>query len=782
MIRLNNGWEFAEQWSEAFLRGEGTYPEVRIPHTVKELPLHYIDPEDYQMVCGYRKNIEIPEEWKGKRLFLQFDAAGHIASVYVNGVFLCEHRTGYTAFRTEITDAVEYGKENTVTVKLDTTENPAVPPFGFAIDYLTYGGIYRDVWLDVRGDVMISDFYAAAQHLDTADVKVTLDGPVHNEILRIRFINAEGETEFCEDRPAKDGTYECRVWHAHVWSQESPYLYTVCCELLRDNEVIDSLSRTFGFRTIKLTKDEILLNGEPVFLRGLNRHQSYPYLGYAVPEALQREDVRILQEELGVNAVRTSHYPQSHYFIDECDRRGILVFTEIPGWQHVGDADWKAQAIRNTEEMITEYRHHPSIILWGVRINESQDDDDFYTRTNGIAHLLDPYRPTSGVRYLEKSSLLEDVYAFNDFSHDGTTPGAKAKKDVTPDVNKPMLISEANGHMYPTKSFDPWFKRQEQALRHARVLDAALADHKHAGCFQWCMFDYPTHQDFGSGDRICYHGVMDAFRNPKTAAALYASQQEEIPVLEIGSPMDIGDYAGGNLGEVYAFTNADKVVLYKNDEYVAEFVPKQWKGLAHGPVLIDDTIGELLKTKEGYSGQKAALIAECLNAAGKYGMSNLPVQYQAKLAWCMVHYGMKFSDGVELFGKYVGNWGGKAVRWRFDAVKNGEVIASVTKSPSARLHLEAEASHTVLQEGECYDLAAVRIRIRDEYGNPASYAQLPVCLSIRGEAEIAGPAAVTAEGGMCGTYIRTTGKPGTAVLTISCEQTEPVEITFEIRG
>ena len=782
MIRLNNGWEFTEQWNEEFRRGEGAFEQVRIPHTVKELPLHYIDPKDYQMVCGYRKRIEIPEEWKGKRLFLQFDAAGHIAYVYVNGKLLCEHRTGYTAFRTEITDAVEYGKENTVTVKLDTTENGEVPPFGFAIDYLTYGGIYRDVWLDVRGDVMVSDFYAAAVRLDTADVKVTVDGSVHNEMLRISFINADGETEFSETYPAKSGNYECLVRHAHVWSQESPYLYTVCCEVLRDNAAVDQLSRTFGFRTVKLTKNEILLNGEPVFLEGLNRHQSYPYTGYAVPEALQREDVRILQEELGVNAVRTSHYPQSHYFIDECDRRGILVFTEIPGWQHIGDAEWKAQAIRNTEEMIVEYRHHPSIVLWGVRINESQDDDDFYTRTNGLAHLLDPYRPTSGVRYLEKSSLLEDVYAFNDFSHDGTTPGAKAKKDVTPDVNKPMLISEANGHMYPTKSFDPWFKRQEHALRHARVLDAALADQKHAGCFQWCMFDYPTHQDFGSGDRICYHGVLDAFRNPKTAAALYASQQEERPVLEVGSPMDIGDYAGGNIGEVWAFTNADKVVLYKNDDYVAEFEPEKWKGLKHGPVLIDDTIGVLLQTKEGYSKEKAALIAECLNAAGKYGMSNLPVHYQAKLAWCMVHYGMKFSDGVELYGKYVGNWGGMSVKWRFDAVKNGEVIASVTKSPSSHLHLTAEASHTVLQEGECYDMAAVRIRILDENGNTASYAQLPVCLSMEGEAEIVGPSVVTAEGGMCGTYIRTTGKPGTAVLTIACAQTEPVTVSFEIRG
>ena len=161
-------------------------------------------------------------------------------------------------------------------------------------------------------------------------------------------------------------------------------------------------------------------------------------------------------------------------------------------------------------------RNHPSIILWGVRINESVDDDAFYTRTNQIAHQLDPSRATSGVRYLEKSHLLEDVYAYNDFSHNGTTPGAKPKKDVTPDMGKALLISECNGHMYPTKAFDDGPHRQEHALRHVRVQNAAYASGEHAGCFGWCMFDYQTHKDFGSGDRICYHGVLDSFRNPET--------------------------------------------------------------------------------------------------------------------------------------------------------------------------------------------------------------------------------------------------------------------------
>ena len=138
-------------------------------------------------------------------------------------------------------------------------------------------------------------------------------------------------------------------------------------------------------------------------------------MGYAAPEALQREDARILKEELCCTAVRTSHYPQSQHFIDACDELGLLVFTELPGWQHIGDAAWKRRSVENVREMVTQYRNHPSVVLWGVRINESLDDDDFYRETNALAHSLDPSRQTSGVRYLEKSHLLEDVYAYNDF-------------------------------------------------------------------------------------------------------------------------------------------------------------------------------------------------------------------------------------------------------------------------------------------------------------------------------------------------------------------------------
>lgn len=772
MISLCSGWQFAESWSEEFLSGAGEAEDVRLPHTVRELPLHYAGPEDYEMLCGYRRVLHIPAEYEGKRLFLQFDGAAHIASVFVNGRETVTHRCGYTAFRVEITGLVRYGADNLVAVRLDCTENPAIPPFGFVIDYLTYGGLYREVWLDVREQAYIEDIFVTTPAAGRVHAVLTVSGGQQH--VRLRVLDGG----VCLAECGGDGSeFDVSVPNTAQWSPEHPKLYTL--EAVLDNG--DTQRVSFGFRTAEFRVDGLYLNGERVFMRGLNRHQSYPYIGYAAPESLQREDARILKHELGCNAVRTSHYPQSRYFIDECDREGLLVFTELPGWQHIGGEDWKAQAVENVREMIMQYRNHPSIVLWGVRINESVDDDDLYRRTNAIAHELDPSRATSGVRYLEKSSLLEDVYSYNDFSHCGDNAGVKPKRKVTPDMNRALIVSEHNGHMFPTKSFDPWEKRQAQALRHARVLNDAAADSEHAGCFGWCMFDYPTHKDFGSGDRVCYHGVMDAFRNPKTAAALYASQSGETPVLEVGSPMDIGDYAAGDTGRVYVFTNADEVALYKNDRYVTSFRPSGWSGLTHGPILADDTIGCLLNTQEGFTGAKEKLLHDCLVSAGKHGLANMPLGDKLKMLRCMAMYKLTFADGVKLYGKYVGNWGGEATRWRFDGIRDGRTVASCTRAPGKHLHIEARVSSTALTDRASYDMAAVRIRLLDEYGNTASYAQLPVELETGGVIGIAGPHTVTAEGGMCGTYVRSLGRAGSGTLTLRVQGLESVKIEFTVR-
>ena len=771
-------WEFIPEWFDGFALGEGSGEQIRIPHNVKEMPLHYCDHEAYQMVCGYRHTIVFDEALRGQRHFVRFDGAAHIATVYVNGAELYTHRCGYTAFRVDITDHVRYGEDNIIAVKLDTTENPAVPPFGFVIDYLTYGGIYREVWLENKPEQHIEDIYLTTPDLVTLKVQVTAKYP-EGCGYRTELIDQEGRVVLTQRNSSPDYTLVYPA--AKPWELDSPVRYTCRVSLLdEEGRVLDTAEDKFGFRTAEFKANEFLLNGKKVFLRGLNRHQSYPYMGYAATESLQREDARILKEELGCVIVRTSHYPQSQHFIDECDKLGLLVFTEIPGWQHIGDENWKEQAIENTREMVLQYRNHPSIILWGVRINESPDDNDFYIKTNAVAHALDPSRATSGVRFIKQSHLYEDVYSYNDFSHTGKNAGVEPKKVVTPDVTKALLISENNGHMFPTKPFDTWSKRQEHALRHARVQNDAAADGQHVGCISWCMFDYATHKDFGSGDRICYHGVMDSFRNPKSAAYFYAAQQEEVPVLHLTSSMDIGDYPAGTIGESAVFSNAQEVKLYKNGDYVTTLKPSGYKALPHGPLMLNDTVGCLLETKEGFPREKAELLRQCLNSIAKYGLAGMPKADMAKMGYAMLKYKLKYQDAVNLYGKYVANWGGEATVWRLDAIDSGEVVASLTICPSAKLQLEVKASATTLREGNTYDMAAIRVRILDGNGNSAPYAQNPVKFTVEGPLKLVGPDVATAEGGMTGTYVKTNFHKGKAKLTVSSPGLEAVTVEFTV--
>ena len=775
---LCNFWEFTENWFDGFALGEGEGEKVRIPHNVKEMPLHYSDHEAYQMVCGYRQVIHFDPDLRGKRHILQFDGAAHIATVYCNGVELMTHRCGYTAFRVDITEQVRYGEENIIAVKLDTTENPAVPPFGFVIDYLTYGGLYREVWLENKHERHIEDIYLTTPDLHTLKIQVTAVG-AEGCGYRTEILEETGRLVLSQENAATAAPFALIYPEAKPWDLENPVRYLCRVSLISpDGEVLDVMEDKFGFRTAEFKANEFLLNGKKIFLRGLNRHQSYPYMGYAATESLQREDARILKEELGCVIVRTSHYPQSKHFIDECDRLGLLVFTEIPGWQHIGSESWKEQAIENTKEMVLQYRNHPSIILWGVRINESQDDNDFYIKTNAVAHALDPSRATSGVRFIKQSHLYEDVYSYNDFSHTGNNAGVEPKKAVTPDVTKALLISENNGHMFPTKSFDTWQRRQEHALRHARVQNDAAADGQHVGCISWCMFDYATHKDFGSGDRICYHGVMDSFRNPKSAAYFYAAQQDRVPVLHLTSSMDIGDYPAGTIGESYVFTNADEVALYKNGDFVTKLRYDDWKGLPHGPMRLDDTVGCLLETKEGFPKEKAEIIRKCMNSIARHGLAGMPKTDMAKMGYAMLKYKMTYQDAVELYGKYVANWGGEATVWRLDAIEGGVVVASLTICPSAQLRLEVKASATSLKEGDTYDMAAIRVRILDGNGNPAPYAQNPVAFRVEGPLELVGPEMAAAEGGMTGTYVKTKLQKGKAKLIVSCPGLESVSVEF----
>ena len=785
----NNDWKFAETWEEAMK--EAVYPEnemedVRLPHTCKELPYHYFDEHAYQMLCGYRRHFMAPEAWQGKSVELTFEGVAHDAVVYVNGTEVKAHHCGYTAFSVELAKYLKYGEDNVLAVRVDSRENLNIPPFGYAIDYMTFGGMYREVYVQVRNKTHLADVFVKSQiHPLQVTTEITVQN-ISDGITLQQEIRKKGEGAYSPlgQKPVKQTNVQTvfPVQEICLWEPENPHLYEIRTSLWKNGEMIDARVDITGFREAGFRKDGFYLNGKKLRLRGLNRHQSYPYVGYAAPASMQIFDADILKKELGVNAVRTSHYPQSQDFIRRCDEIGLLVFTEFPGWQHIGDEEWKRQAVQNLKEMIVQYRNHPSIILWGVRINESQDDDVFYRETNRVAHELDDTRATGGVRMLKKSHLLEDVYTYNDFLHDGRHPGCNPKRKVTPDMKKPYLISEYNGHMFPTKPFDDEEHRTEHAIRHANVLNAVEQEPDIAGSFGWCMFDYNTHKDFGSGDRICYHGVMDMFRNPKLAASVYACEQDEILVLQITSSMDIGEHPGCNRGNLYILSNADSVRMYKNDRFIKEYRPEMspYKHLKHGPILIDDFIGDALEKNERFRPKHAKEMADAMNIVARGSLNHIPKRLYPTALKLALLYHIDFAEVTKLYTKYIGDWGGTSTVYRFDALKNGKVIKSVTKEPVNVIRLQAEADHTNLTEHHSYDVALVRIRAVDDHGNVLPFYQEPVRLIAEGDISIIGPDTIALQGGMGGTYVKSTGRSGRGALLLQSQTAGEIRIPFQI--
>ena len=792
---LNNDWQFTRSYSEAIHGNRvdtATLETVRLPHTTVETPFHYFDESIYQYNSAYRRVLKAEESWRGKCVLMTVEAAGHESEVFVNGVSIHTHRCGYTAYTVDLAPYLRFGEENVLVIRVDSRETLDQPPFGYVIDYMTYGGLYREVYLEIKEQAHIRDVFPKVSAVKTdnglvgdvtLECEVTLSPQSEETRVSMELLDEDGK--LVQELLADGGKNELRG--VKLWLPEQPARYILRAKLWKNDCVVDIHEEKIGLRTAEFRVDGFYLNGRKTKIRGLNRHQSYPYVGYAMPESIQRHDVHILKNELGLNAVRTSHYPQSHHFIDECDRLGLMVFTEIPGWQHIGGEEWKKQAVRNTEDMVLQYRNHPSIILWGVRINESMDCDELYHLTNAAAHKLDDTRATGGVRCIPKSSLLEDVYTYNDFSHNGTNPGVVEKSTITPDMSKGYLITEYGGHMFPTKNFDDEPHRIEHMLRHARVVDGYYGQDDIAGGFGWCMADYNTHRDFGSGDRVCYHGVLDMFRNHKLAAAVYASQKKcraaEDVVLEVSSAMDIGEHPACQLPDMYILSNADVVKVYKNDQLVGEYEAKDtpFTNMPRGPMQVRDFIGDLLEKNEGFSHRKAEDVKELLRAANTYGITNLPPSAKLLAEKCMLRYGMTMESATDLYNKYMSNWGGTVRTYRLEAIVNGEVARTVERRPVTSAALTVDVSGNVLTEGASYDMAAVRIRVVSQDNAVLPFYQEPLKLRVEGPIEIVGPDCVAPRGGMCGTYVKTTGEAGEAVLYIESANLAPVTIRFTVK-
>ena len=728
--RINRGWWFepvpvdAELETEVRRRLEagassGLAP-VTLPHSSKVMPAQGFDEQDYQLLSTYRRRLALPASADQGRVVVEFGAVMTAATVYCNGCCLLQHLGGFVPFSVELTDALRFDGDDVLTVEVDSTERPDIPPFGGHLDYLTFGGVYRDVMLSLLPGTFLTDIFAkpvdvltgkrrleVSCALDTDNPSGRLEVPVEVrvEVLDGERVLATGaarveSTAWAEGRSAGSVTLT-GLQELRLWDLDDPALYTVVVRLVQDGQVVDETKLRTGLRDARFTDQGFQLNGHRVTLRGLNRHQIYPHVGAAMGARGQRRDALVLRSELGCNAVRTSHYPQDPSFLDACDELGLLVFEEMPGWQHIGDQAWQDLACRDVEAMVRRDRNHPSIILWGVRVNESFDSTDFYTRTNAIAHRLDGSRPTSGVRYFRESELLEDVFALNDFQTGGL---------LHPPHHPRYLVSEYAGHMFPTKRYDNVQRVQEHALLHLRVLDGLHSDPAIAGGFGWCAFDYATHAEFGSGNRICYHGVADDWRVPKPAAAAYRSQRDpdtEV-VLEpafIWAAGDHSDYGGPGVGLI--LSNCDRVLAFVDERVAAELVPDRagYPHLPHPPFRFDQTSG---------------------------------------------------------IAPWRRSWGDL----RLEGYLGDNLVATRTLSGRGLdQDLRVSTDDDVLV-ADGADTTRLLIRVTDEYGNARPYTTGAVRIGVEGPLTLIGNDPAALVGGVAAVWLRAQNRPGTAVVRV----------------
>ncbi len=716
-LPLNRGWRFsAKQVDGGHDKNfdDSSFERIVIPHTNKHLPWHGFDEKEYEFVSLYRRPFKLPKDAKGKRVFVDFDGVMTASTVWINATRLGEYKGGYTPFSFELTPHLDWDGENVLAVDVDSTERPDIPPFGYEIDYLTFGGIYREVSLRIVPPTFIENLFVRTGNVlsgkPTVDVECFLESPEplpKGLTLEAELLDGNRTVSKISQRipaaPAKQGkapqgdmSYVVHLGDvpgAKLWDLENRNLCEMRVRLVQGSQIIDEDSRRFGFREAQFTDHGFELNGKVIKLRGLDRHQTFPFVGQAMPGRVQRRDADILRNKLHCNIVRTSHYPQSRHFLDACDELGLLVLEEIPGWQHIGDEAWKEISIDNVRRMIRRDWNHPSIILWGVRINESRDDHDFYTRTNATAHQLDATRQTGGIRYFQESEFLEDVFTMNDFGF-----------PLKPPNHPRYLNTEFVGHTFPTKTIDNVERLTEHTLRHARIHDQLASNPQYAGGIGWCAFDYNTHSNFGSGDRICYHGVTDIFREPKPAAGFYKSQcspSEEI-VLEPAFHWARGDESVG-FSKAVVCSNCDHLKFFINDKPVGEAGPdrNQFQHLRYAPFVLD------------------------LGPGIRHGWGDLRIE---------------------------GYLGDKKVAEKKMSGTGVDAKFTVTADDITLI-------------GDGADTTRVVLRVTDEFGGIRPFADDSIKFSLDGPAEIIGDNPFSLVGGTGAVWIRAKEQPGTARLT-----------------
>lgn len=611
---------FNEDWS---FHMEGVASSiVNVPHTPRVEPLVVND--QWQGKHTYRKTFNYDGENSIKTI-LHFEGVMHESAVFINGVQVKGNKGGYLPFSVDLTEHLVQG-ENEIQVKVSNQDNSTIPPGKplSGLDFNYYGGIYRDVWLISKNKIYFTDpfieddkeagwllhFDEVTESLASGNIRIDVRSELsENAEVEVSVeLFAEGQ-EFLFSKRAtlkrddrKTLQIPIEVESPQLWSTTSPKLYDLAVEIVSDGLVLDRFESKVGIRKIELTDEGFFLNGEKQFLRGTNRHQEYPYVGYAISNnANYRDALKI--KNAGFDFVRLSHYPQDEAFLKACDELGILVMNAIPGWQHYQDGEFVENSYQDIREMVRRDRNHPSVIFWEVSLNESGMTEAYMEKANAILSEELPFGDTYSAGWIDHSSY--DLYI--PARQHGKPPHywnnhKKGKRNVFiaeyGDWEYYAHNAGFNQTAYADLSDEERNSRQLRGHGEQRLLqqamnfqEAANSNRKGIGTIghaNWLMFDYNR----GYANDLEASGISDIFRIPKFAYYFYKSQRSpeedvEHPSVEDGPMVKIANYwTEDSPTNIRVFSNCEQVALYLNDSLIAMQSPtiNQFSDqLAHPP-------------------------------------------------------------------------------------------------------------------------------------------------------------------------------------------------------
>lgn len=628
-ILLNNDWNF--RFSHQVQKG--TEVRVDLPHTWNAQDA-LSGKIDYKRGIGnYEKNLFIRPEWKGKRLFIRFEGVNNIADVFINRRHIGEHRGGYGAFIFEITGKVEYGKENSILVRVNNGEQLDIMPL--VGDFNFYGGIYRDVHLLITDETCISplDYASPGVRLiqDSvshryAKVRAIVDlsnGSSGNQEVELNVRLLDGQ------RVVKEGTKNVNlsgnevmqqeltfeIDQPHLWNgRQDPFLYQAEVTLFRNGQMVDRVTQPLGLRFYRIDPDKgFFLNGKHLPLQGVCRHQDRSEVGNALRPQHHEEDVALMLE-MGVNAVRLAHYPQATYFYDLMDKNGIIVWAEIPfvgpgGYNDKGFVDlpaFRANGKEQLKELIRQHYNHPSICVWGLfnELTELGDNPvEYIKELNVLAHQEDTTRPTtSASNQMGDLNFITDAIAWNRYDGwYGGTPADLGKwldrmyKDhpeiciAISEYGAGASIYHQQDSLVKTVPTSWWHPENWQTYYHIENWKTISSRPYVWGSFVWNMFDFgAAHRTEGDRPGINDKGLVTFDRKVRKDAFYFykANWNREEPMLYLTGKRNT--VRTQHLQTITAFTNLSGAELFVNGKSYGKAIPDsyailEWKNVELEP-------------------------------------------------------------------------------------------------------------------------------------------------------------------------------------------------------